>query len=162
MEVVRHCDDIKGFTVDGSPGFDLLPGVSADQARKYYAITIKPQVFINMVPDHIIFHRMYPVAADRTIVECDWLYAPSVVESGADLTASVELFHRVNSQDFEACEQTTVNEKVGVIVGNPPFASKLNTDGAKRAYDRTPTNADSIIWYARRRGYLGRIRESIA
>ena len=33
---------------------------------------------------------------------------------------------------------------------------------AKRAYDHTPTNADSIIWYARRLGYLGRIRESIA
>ncbi len=111
-------DDIKGFTVDGSAGFDLLPGVSADQARKYYAITIKPQVFINMVPDHIIFHRMYPVAADRTIVECDWLYAPSVVESGADLTASVELFHRVNSQDFEACEQT-----------QPSMSSRMYRDG---------------------------------
>ena len=33
---------------------------------------------------------------------------------------------------------------------------------AKRAYDHTPTNADSIVWYARRLGYLGRIRESIA
>jgi len=33
---------------------------------------------------------------------------------------------------------------------------------AKRAYDHTPTNADSIIWYARRLGYLGRLRESIA
>jgi membrane dipeptidase len=33
---------------------------------------------------------------------------------------------------------------------------------AKRAYDRTPSNADSIIWYARRLGYLGRFRESIA
>jgi hypothetical protein len=32
---------------------------------------------------------------------------------------------------------------------------------AKAAYDRTPTNADSIIWYARRLAYLGRIRESI-
>ncbi len=33
---------------------------------------------------------------------------------------------------------------------------------AKRAYDHTPTNADSIIWYARRLGYVGRLRESIA
>ena len=33
---------------------------------------------------------------------------------------------------------------------------------AKRAYDHTPTNVDSIIWYARRLGYLGRLRESIA
>ena len=32
---------------------------------------------------------------------------------------------------------------------------------AKAAYDRAPTNADSIIWYARRLGYLGRIREAI-
>ena len=33
---------------------------------------------------------------------------------------------------------------------------------ARRAYDHTPTNVDSIIWYARRLGYLGRLRESIA
>src|SRR5262245_59386165 len=32
---------------------------------------------------------------------------------------------------------------------------------AKAAYDRAPTNADSIIWYGRRLGYLGRIREAI-
>ena len=33
---------------------------------------------------------------------------------------------------------------------------------AKRAYDHTPTNADSIVWYARRLGYVGKLRESIA
>ena len=32
---------------------------------------------------------------------------------------------------------------------------------AKVAYDHTPTNADSIIWYGRRLAYLGRIREAI-
>jgi len=32
---------------------------------------------------------------------------------------------------------------------------------AKAAYDRTPTNVDSIIWYGRRLAYLGRIREAI-
>jgi Flp pilus assembly protein TadD len=32
---------------------------------------------------------------------------------------------------------------------------------AKAAYDRAPTNPDSIIWYGRRLGYLGRIREAI-
>ncbi|MCU1405077.1 MAG: aromatic ring-hydroxylating dioxygenase subunit alpha [Glaciihabitans sp.] len=114
--------DIKGFTIDGSPGVALLPGIDPDQNRKYYAITVKPQVFINMVPDHVIFHRMFPVSADKTIVVCDWLYLPSVVESGVDLTKSVELFNRVNLQDFEACELTQPNmsskvyEKGGVLV----------------------------------------------
>jgi Rieske 2Fe-2S family protein len=98
-------EEIQGFTVDGSAGLDRLPGIAEDQDRRYYAITVKPNVFINLVPDHVIIHRMFPLAADRTVVECDWLYLPGVVESGRDLDASVELFHRVNQQDFEACER---------------------------------------------------------
>jgi glycine betaine catabolism A len=115
-------EGIEGFTIDGSPGVDRIPGVSDDQDRRYYAITIKPQVFINLVPDHVIFHRMYPVAVDRTIVECDWLYLPGVVESGRDVSRSVELFDRVNRQDFDACERcqpamsSRVYRRGGVLV----------------------------------------------
>ncbi|MFI7418725.1 aromatic ring-hydroxylating dioxygenase subunit alpha [Nonomuraea sp. NPDC049684] len=96
----------EGFTVDGGAGFGRLPDLAPEQDRRYYAITVKPQVFVNLVPDHVILHRMFPMAADRTVVECDWLYHPDVVASGADLTPSVELFHRVNEQDFDACERT--------------------------------------------------------
>ncbi|QJY50088.1 aromatic ring-hydroxylating oxygenase subunit alpha [Pseudonocardia broussonetiae] len=94
--------DAAGFTVDGRAGFDRLPGLADDQDRRYYAITIRPQVFVNLVPDHVIVHRMTPLAPDRTVVECDWLFAPGV----SDVDASVELFHRVNLQDFDACERT--------------------------------------------------------
>ncbi|WIX76423.1 aromatic ring-hydroxylating dioxygenase subunit alpha [Amycolatopsis carbonis] len=98
-------EQIAGFTVDGSAGVARLPGVGEHQDRRYYAITIRPQVFVNLVPDHVILHRMFPLAPDRTLVVCDWLYLPEVVESGVDLDRSVELFHRVNLQDFEACER---------------------------------------------------------
>jgi glycine betaine catabolism A len=98
--------DTQGFTVDGSAGFPVLPGVGADQDRRYYAATIKPTVFLNLVPDHVIVLRMTPLAVDSTQVECDWLYAPEVVSSGSDVGRSVELFHRVNLQDFAACERT--------------------------------------------------------
>jgi Rieske 2Fe-2S family protein len=98
--------EAKGFTVDGSEGHTRIPGVDADHDRRYFAITVKPQVFINLVPDHVIFHRMYPTAVDRTVIECDWLYLPTVLESQADLSGSVELFDRVNRQDFDACEAT--------------------------------------------------------
>jgi tetratricopeptide (TPR) repeat protein len=33
---------------------------------------------------------------------------------------------------------------------------------ARAAYDRTPANADSIVWLGRRLAYLGRVREAIA
>ncbi|GAA3398214.1 aromatic ring-hydroxylating oxygenase subunit alpha [Cryptosporangium minutisporangium] len=99
-------DGIEGFTVNGSAGHDRIPGVSDAQDRRYFAITVRPQVFVNLVPDHVILHRMTPLAADRTVVECDWLYLPGVVDAGRDVSASVELFHRVNQQDFAACERT--------------------------------------------------------
>ncbi len=102
----EFAEDAQGFTVDGSEGFGKLPGVAEDQDRRYYAITVKPTVFINLVPDHVIVHRMFPLAADRTVVECDWLYSKDVVASGKDVSRSVELFHRVNEQDFEACVRT--------------------------------------------------------
>ena len=98
-------EEAEGFTVDGSAGVTVIPGVVDGHDRKYYAITVNPQVFLNLVPDHVIFHRMYPVGPDRTVVECDWLYLPEVVRSGQDLDRSVELFHRVNQQDFDACER---------------------------------------------------------
>jgi Rieske 2Fe-2S family protein len=102
----EFAEEVKGFTVDGSAGFARLPDVTEEQDRRYYAITVRPTVFINLVPDHVILHRMFPLAEDRTVVECDWLYAPEVVASGADVSRSVELFHRVNAQDFDACERT--------------------------------------------------------
>ena len=67
-------------------------------------MTIRPNVFVNLVPDHVIFHRMFPIAPDHTIVECDWLYLPEVIASGVDLEKSIKLFDLVNRQDFEACE----------------------------------------------------------
>ncbi|WP_415972234.1 aromatic ring-hydroxylating oxygenase subunit alpha [Rhodococcus sp. 077-4] len=117
-------ESVRGFTLDGSEGHDAIPGIAPEQDRRYYAITVRPQVFVNLVPDHVIIHRMYPIAADHTLVECDWLYLPGVVASGRDLQHSVELFHRVNLQDFEACErcQPAMNSRKyrdgGVLVGS--------------------------------------------
>jgi Rieske 2Fe-2S family protein len=95
---------IAGFTVDGSPGLSRIETLAEEQDRRYYAVTVRPQVFLNLVPDHVIVHRMFPLAADRTVIECDWLYPAEVVASGRDLGRSVELFDRVNRQDFDACE----------------------------------------------------------
>jgi glycine betaine catabolism A len=125
-------EDIQGFTVDGSPGVQTIPGVGAGHDRKYYAVTVKPQVFINLVPDHVILHRMYPLAADRTLVECDWLYTPDVVSSGIDLSRSVELFDRVNRQDFDACEacqpgmSSRAYAKGGVLVPSEHHLSEFH------------------------------------
>lgn len=57
-----------------------------------------------------------------------------------EIRASVELFPELKEKTihtgcfFETKE--TIKKRVGVIVGNPPFSSKLATDGAQCAYQR--------------------------
>ncbi|TMF00563.1 MAG: aromatic ring-hydroxylating dioxygenase subunit alpha [Chloroflexi bacterium] len=97
--------DIKGFTYDGREGFKPLDGLAVEQDRHYYGMTVVPQLVINLVPDHAIVHRIFPVAVDQTVVRCDWLFAPEVVHGDYDLGPSIELFHRVNTQDFAAVER---------------------------------------------------------
>jgi len=66
-------------------------------------------VFLNLVPDHVIAHRMFPLAADRTTVVCDWLFDAPVIEADQDVSRSVELFDRVNRQDFPKRELTQLS-----------------------------------------------------
>lgn len=59
-----------------------------------------------------------------------------------EIRSSVKLFPPLKEKTihtgcfFEARENKTIKERVGVIVGNPPFASKFGTDGAHEAYKR--------------------------
>jgi hypothetical protein len=59
-----------------------------------------------------------------------------------EIRASVKLFPPLTGEIihaqcfFKAREQKVIPDKVGVIVGNPPFTSLLVTDSAKRAYQR--------------------------
>ena len=59
-----------------------------------------------------------------------------------EIRASVKLLPELKEKSihtgcfFEACEKGKVKEKIGVVVGNPPFSSSLGTPAAQRSYDR--------------------------
>jgi hypothetical protein len=60
----------------------------------------------------------------------------------AEIRASVRLFPQLKEKSvhsgcfFEARERGKVKEKIGVVVGNPPFSSSLGTPAAERSYAR--------------------------
>jgi hypothetical protein len=59
-----------------------------------------------------------------------------------EIRASIKLFPQLAGKTlhqscfFEAKEQQLLKEPVGVVVGNPPFESSLNTSGAERSYQK--------------------------
>jgi Eco57I restriction-modification methylase len=64
---------------------------------------------------------------------CDAL-EPETIRSSIKLLPPLQgkTLHR--SCFFEAKEQNLIKEPIGAVVGNPPFASSLNTLGAERSY----------------------------
>jgi Rieske 2Fe-2S family protein len=98
-------DTAAGFTVDGRSGLPTLPGLSEDAHRSYFAITLTPNAFLNLFDDHVVLHRLQPLASNRTRVVCEWLFAPEALAAHPKIGPTVELFDRVNRQDFDACER---------------------------------------------------------
>jgi Rieske 2Fe-2S family protein len=98
-------DGAQGFTIDGRAGLAPLPELADSRQRTYYAVTLMPNVFVNLFDDHVVLHHFTPLAPDRTEVVCDWLFAPEALVGAPDIDPTVALFDVVNQQDFEACER---------------------------------------------------------
>ncbi len=64
---------------------------------------------------------------------CDAL-EPEEIRSNIKLFPPLEGVTLHHSCFFEAKEMGLIKETIGVVVGNPPFKSKLTTEGAKRSY----------------------------
>jgi Rieske 2Fe-2S family protein len=96
-------EDKASFSVSGSTTLPRLPGLEDHDDRKYYGMVVRPNCFLSLLPDHVIAHRFEPVSPELTKVVCEWLFPPETV-AGHDIGDAVELFHRVNQQDFAASE----------------------------------------------------------
>ncbi|MGG4386124.1 aromatic ring-hydroxylating dioxygenase subunit alpha [Priestia megaterium] len=98
-------DTLEAFSINGKGSRPMLKGLLPEDDRTYFGMTILPLVFINLTPDHVIIHRIIPISAGKSKVICEWLFDPEeMAKPEFDPRDAVELFHRVNLQDFEACE----------------------------------------------------------
>jgi glycine betaine catabolism A len=99
----RFAEDKASFSASGNAALPRLPGLTDSDDRKYYGMVIRPNCFLSLLPDHVIVHRFHPVGPELTTVVCEWLFPPETV-AAHDLDDTVELFHRVNLQDFAASQ----------------------------------------------------------
>lgn len=99
-------DSREGFTLSGARRRPRLPGLGEDDDRLFYGVILRPGVFLILVPDHVAFFRMEPLAHDRTRVTVDWLFDAAEVErTDFDPADSVAILDVTNRQDFDACQR---------------------------------------------------------
>jgi Rieske 2Fe-2S family protein len=99
-------DSREAFTLSGARRRPRLPGLREDDDRLFYGVILRPGVFLILVPDHVAFFRMEPLAHDRTRITVDWLFDASEAErADFDPSDSVALLDVTNRQDFDACQR---------------------------------------------------------
>ncbi|RYM06712.1 aromatic ring-hydroxylating dioxygenase subunit alpha [Sporolactobacillus sp. THM7-7] len=102
----------EAFSLSGKGTRPRIKTLLPEDDRLYYGITMVPNAFINLTPDHVIIHRLIPVSVEKSKVICDWLFEPEqMAKPEFDPMDAVNLFHRVNQQDFAACEWCQENMK---------------------------------------------------
>jgi Rieske 2Fe-2S family protein len=101
--------DKEGFSMSGRAARPRLPGLLDSEDRLLKGIVLRPNAFVFLIPDHVAFFWMEPLAADRTRVVVEWLFDAAETErEGFDPGDSVRLLDVTNRQDFEACQRCQV------------------------------------------------------
>jgi len=98
-------DGMATMSLDGASHGAALRGLDAKGLRTVIYVNIFPNVLLSLHPDYVMVHRLVPVAADKTRVECTWAFAPeSLARPGFDPGYAVEFWDLTNRQDWHACE----------------------------------------------------------
>ena len=102
MELVDGADTM---ALDGRSHSSPLAGLRAELLREIYYFGLLPNLLISLHPDYVLTHRLEPRAADRTFIECQWLFPAEALEK-KDFSPdyAVEFWDITNKQDWHACE----------------------------------------------------------
>ena len=98
-------DGMATMSLDGASHAEPLRGLDEKGLRTVTYVGIFPNLLVSLHPDYVMVHRLMPLAADQTRIECTWAFAPeSVARPGFDPGYAVEFWDIVNRQDWQACE----------------------------------------------------------
>ena len=93
------------MSMDGASGGVILPTLDEKQRREIIYIGLFPNLLISAHPDYVMTHRIEPLSASRSFVECEWLFAADAVGAdGFDPSYAVDFWDVTNRQDWSACE----------------------------------------------------------
>ena len=94
------------LTMDGTARLSPFENLNDEErSRIYVAETVLPNLFLNIQPDYVNSHIMFPTGPESVRIVYDWLFEPRHLPlKEADLRHYVELWQVTNAQDARNCE----------------------------------------------------------
>jgi Rieske 2Fe-2S family protein len=98
-------DGMATMSLDGASHGVPLRALDERGLRTVIYVAIFPNLLVSLHPDYVMVHRLTPLAAGRTHIECTWAFAPeSLAQPGFDPAYAIEFWDITNQQDWHACE----------------------------------------------------------
>ncbi len=93
------------FTLSGTTTRRPLPGLAADQRDRHRGELLLPNLMLSCSSDHVAAFTLWPQAAGRTRIVCDFLFHPDeIAQPDFDPDDAVQFWDLVNRQDWVICE----------------------------------------------------------
>ncbi len=117
MQLADHAETM---SFDGKSHGVNLPGLDQQRLRQVLYAGLFPNLLISAHPDYVMTHRLTPLAADRTHVECVWLFPPEArSRQGFDPAYAVDFWDVTNREDWSACEGVQRGMSGGAYLPGP-------------------------------------------
>jgi Rieske 2Fe-2S family protein len=98
-------EGVATLSLDGTTNRACLAGLSPEDRRRVYYYAVLPNLLLNLHPDYMLTFTLWPRAADRTEVVCEWHFHPDeIAKPGFDPRGAVEFWDLTNRQDWELSE----------------------------------------------------------
>jgi Rieske 2Fe-2S family protein len=96
-----------------------IQGLSEADQRSVLYFVVFPNALVSLHPDYVMLHTLWPRAADRTDVICEWYFEPSTIAAdGFDPSDAIEFWDQVNREDWHVCELAQKGVRIkGYVAG---------------------------------------------
>ncbi len=102
---MRLAESATTMSLDGRSPLAPLPCLDEDHRRQVLYVQLFPNLLISLHPDYVMTHRIEPLTATTSTIECQWLFAADVVaDPGFDPSFAVDFWDITNRQDWSAVE----------------------------------------------------------
>ncbi len=105
-EGIPHREGAFTFTMSGTTRRRPFATLSDEERVRHKGEIAYPNLFLSLSSDHVAAFTLWPLAAGRTRVVCDFLFHPEeIARADFDPHDAVEFWDLINRQDWAICEE---------------------------------------------------------
>lgn len=135
---MRLGEGAQSMTMSGKSCGTPLGQLDSGELREVHYYVLFPNMFLSLMPDYALIHRIHRLAVDRTRIECEWLFRPeAIAREDFDPSDAIQFWDTTNQQDWAISEQSQAGIASRAYAPGPYSDLESMVSALDREYLRT-------------------------